>query len=408
MARFSYEARTLTGKASNGIIEARDEAEARVKLRSKQLVPLKFKVLQDPQIKRGQAPTKIGLFEGKVKSKNLQIFTRQFATLIDSGIPILESLKILANGAGDKIIKEATIQVIASIESGRKLSDSLKQHPRVFDSLYCNMVKAGEEAGILDAILLRLSAYAEKNEKIKSQVKSALTMPVFILFVAFAVITGIVVFIIPKFEEIYKGSGKELPGLTQTVVSISHLVINNWYFIVGALVAMVFGLITYIRTPDGKRNIDKILINSPIIGGVIQKVAVARLSRTMSTLLSSGVNMLEAIDIAASTAGNTVIEEALKSCKDAVTVGKPFNVPLSRQKEIPQMVSQMVAIGEQSGALDTMLAKVADFYEDEVENAVKAMTQLIEPIMMVGLGGIIAFIMIAMYLPIFQLGDTIG
>lgn len=407
MARFAYEARTITGKGTKGVIDAADETEARVKLRSKQLVPLKLKVLQNVENKKGAVKPR-SIFEGKVKSKELQIFTRQFATLINSGIPIIDSLKILGGGAGDKMIKEAVMQVIASIEAGRKLSDSMAQHPHVFDSLYCNMIKAGEEAGILDTILMRLSTYAEKSEKIKNQVKSALTMPIFIVFAAFLVITGIIVFIIPKFVEIYKSSGKELPGLTQMVVGISNLMIDRWYLIIGVIVGLVFGIVTYIRTEEGKKNIDKFLINMPVIGPVIQKVAVARMSRTMSTLLSSGINMLEVIDIASKTAGNTVIEDALKSCKDAVMVGKPFNVPLSRQKEIPQMVSQMVMIGEQSGSLDTMLAKVADFYEDEVENAIKAMTQLIEPVMMVGLGGIIAFIMVAMYLPIFQLGDTIG
>lgn len=407
MAKFSYEARTITGKGTKGVIDAADETEARVKLRSKQLVPIKLKVLQNVELKKGTVKQR-SVFAGKVKSKELQIFTRQFATLINSGIPIIDSLKILGGGAGDKMIKEAVMQVIASIEAGRKLSDSMAQHPHVFDSLYCNMIKAGEEAGILDTILMRLSSYAEKSEKIKNQVKSALTMPIFIVFAAFLVITGIIVFIIPKFVEIYKSSGKELPGLTQMVVGISNLMIDRWYVIIGVIFAIIFGAISYIRTEEGKKNIDKILINMPVIGPVIQKVAVARMSRTMSTLLSSGINMLEVIDIASKTAGNTVIEDALKSCKDAVTVGKPFNVPLSRQKEIPQMVSQMVMIGEQSGSLDTMLAKVADFYEDEVENAIKAMTQLIEPVMMVGLGGIIAFIMVAMYLPIFQLGDTIG
>lgn len=407
MAKYAYEARTITGRSLTGTLEARDEAEARVKLRSQQMIPIKLRILQS-EAARKAAAAKINPFAPKVNSKNLQIFTRQFATLINSGIPILDSLKILSDGASDKVLKEALVQIRASIETGRKLSDAMAMHPHVFDGLYCNMIKAGEEAGILDVILLRLSVYAEKNEKIKGQVKSALTMPIFIMVAAVLVIGGIIGFIIPKFEEIYKGSGKELPGLTQTVVAISHAMTSQWYIILAVTLISVFGLITYIKTPEGKKQIDKLLINSPVIGPVIQKIAVARLSRTMSTLLSSGINMLEAIDVASKTAGNVVIEDALKNCKESVTIGKPFHVPLARQKEIPQMVTQMVSIGEQSGNLDSMLAKVADFYEDEVENAVKAMTQLIEPTMMVVLGGIIAFIMIAMYLPVFQLGDTIG
>jgi type IV pilus assembly protein PilC len=408
MARYSYEARTLTGNAQKGVIEAKDEAEARVKLRAKQLIPMKFTVLQGAVGGQKANSASVSFFTPKVKTKELQIFTRQFATLINAGIPILDALKILSQGGTDKLIKEAVIQVSASIESGKRLSESLSMHPRVFDSLYCNMVKAGEEAGILDVILLRLSTYAEKSEKIKGQIKSALTMPVFIMIAAILVITGIIVFIIPKFEEIYKSSGKELPGLTQTVVNISGLVRNHWMFIIVGIFVAIYGIIMYLNTEDGKRNFDKMIINAPLIGDVIQKVSVARMSRTMSTLLSSGINMLEAIDIASKTAGNYVIEQALKNCKDAVTVGKPFNVPLSRQKEIPQMVAQMVSIGEQSGSLDTMLGKVADFYEEEVESSIRGMTSLIEPIMMVGLGGMIAFILVAMYLPIFQLGDTIG
>jgi type IV pilus assembly protein PilC len=407
MARYSYEARTLTGHLQKGMIEAKDEADARVKLRAKQLIPMKFKVLQGA-VEKKSVSTGVSFFTPKVQTKELQIFTRQFATLINAGIPILDALRILSQGGTDKLIKEAVIQVSASIESGKRLSESMAQHPRVFDSLYCNMVKAGEEAGILDVILLRLSTYAEKSEKIKGQIKSALTMPIFILIAAILVITGIIVFIIPKFEEIYKSSGKSLPALTQSVVDLSGLIRNHWMFVLIGIFAAVYGVIAYLNTVEGKRNFDKMIINAPLIGDVIQKISVARMSRTMSTLLSSGINMLEAIDIASKTAGNYVIEMALKNCKDAVTVGKPFNVPLSRQKEIPQMVSQMVSIGEQSGSLDTMLAKVADFYEEEVESSIRSMTSLIEPIMMVGLGGMIAFILVAMYLPIFQLGDTIG
>jgi type IV pilus assembly protein PilC len=407
MAKYSYEARSLTGTLQKGIIEAKDEAEARVKLRSKQLIPMKFKVLQGAAGQKGNA-VKVSFFTPKVQTKELQIFTRQFATLINAGIPILDALKILSQGGTDKLIKEAIVQVSASIESGKRLSESMAMHPRVFDSLYCNMVKAGEEAGILDVILLRLSTYAEKSERIKGQIKSALTMPIFIMVAAVLVITGIIVFIIPKFEEIYKSSGKALPGLTQSVVDLSSALRNHWLVIIAGVFGSFYALVMYLNTDEGKRNFDKMIINAPLIGDVIQKISVARMSRTMSTLLSSGINMLEAIDIASKTSGNYVIEMALKNCKDAVTVGKPFNVPLSRQKEIPQMVAQMVSIGEQSGSLDTMLGKVADFYEEEVESSIRGMTSLIEPIMMVGLGGAIAFILVAMYLPIFQLGDTIG
>jgi len=404
MAKYQYEARSFTGKTSTGVIEANDEAEVRVKLRAKQLIPLKMKVVVSAEKKSNE----VSFFAPKVQTKELQIFTRQFATLINAGIPILDSLKILSDGSGDKLIKEAVIQIRASIETGRRLSDSMISHPRIFDGLYCNMVRAGEEAGILDTILNRLSVYAEKNEKIKNQVKGALVMPIVIICAAIVIITAIIVFIIPKFAEFYKNSGKPLPGLTQMVVNFSDSLVTNWIFYLVGIFGGIYLMTTYLSSKEGKIVYDKFIINAPIFGDVVQKSSVARLSRTLSTLLSSGINMIEAIEIAAKTAGNSVIEKALHSCKDAVMIGKPFHVPLSRQKEIPQMVAQMVAIGEQSGSLDTMLGKVADFYEDEVENAVRTMTSLIEPLMMMGLGVVIAFILIAMYLPVFQLGDTIG
>ncbi len=405
MARFQYQARSMNGKISNGVIDARDEVEAKVKLRARQLMPISLKVAMSAA---ASGDSLSALFEHKVKSKDLQIFTRQFATLINAGIPIVDSLRILSESTPDKTLKESVLQIKASIETGRRLSDSMMAHKKVFDTLYCNMVKAGEEAGILDTILNRLSTYAEKNEKIKNQVKGALVMPAVIVVAAVLIITAIIVFIIPKFQELYKSSGKGLPAITQILVDASELVRNKWYLLLGGTFIIIYGIIFYISSEDGKKTFDKIMINSPVFGDVIQKSSVARLARTLSTLLSSGVNMLEAIDIAANTAGNHVIEMALKNCKEAVSIGKPFHLPLSRQKEIPQMVAQMVAIGEQTGSLDTMLAKIADFYEDEVENAVRAMTSLIEPFMMIVLGGIIAFILVAMYMPVFQMGDTIG
>lgn len=410
MAKYQFQARSLSGKIQTGYIDAKDEPEAKVRLRAKQLMPMTLKVVASgPTKAAGQEISALGaIFEPKVKTKDLQIFTRQFATLINSGIPIVDALKILSESTSDKMIKEAVIQVKASIETGRKLSDSMKAYPRVFNDLYCNMIRAGEEAGIIDVILNRLSVYSEKNEKIKNQIKSAMTMPVVIVFAAIIVITGIIVFIIPKFQELYKSSGKELPGLTQMLINFSEALRNHWMGIIAVLAVAAYFIATFFATKEGRQIMDKFLINAPIIGDVVQKSSVARLSRTMSTLLASGVSMLEAIDIAADTAGNCVIEQALKSCKESISVGRPFHLPLSRQKEIPQMVSQMVAIGEQTGALDAMLGKIADFYEDEVENSIRAMTSLIEPLLMIVLGGAIGFILIAMYLPVFQLGDTIG
>lgn len=408
MGQYQYEALTMTGSKQTGFIEAKDDTEARVKIRAKQLKPTHLKLVQRGSANAKQTIQGVSFFSPKVSSKELQIFTRQFSVLINAGIPIIDALKILADGTPDKLIKEAVMMVKASLEVGKPLSESMAKHPRVFDPLYCNMIRAGEQAGILDVILNRLSIYSEKNEKIKNQVKSALTMPIIIVIAAFAVISGIIVFIIPKFQEMYAGSGKPLPAITQTVVDISEVVRNHWMMILGAIAGSIYALITYTTSEVGKIQLDKITLRAPILGSVVQRAAVARLSRTMSTLLASGISMLEAIDIAAKTSGNVVIEKSLQDCKEAISNGKPFNQQLAKQRDIPQMVSQMVAIGEQTGALDTMLGKIADFYEDEVENAVKAMTTMIEPLMMVGLGGIIAFILVAMYLPVFQMGDTIG
>lgn len=409
MATFVYQARAINGKVSTGRIDAKDEPDARIKLRSKQLIPLKLTLAVREAKKRGEMEEALyQLFAPKITTKELKLFTRQFATLINSGINIADSLRILSEGSISHILKESLLEIRASIEMGKRLSDSMAIHNRVFDPLYCNMVRAGEEAGIIDAILLRLSSYIEKNERIRNQVKSALVMPGVILAVAFIVINGILIFIIPKFKEIYEGSGKALPALTELILKISEALRSKWYVLVVIVGGAVGGLLYYIKTPEGKKQFDIFLIRAPVIGDVVQKSAVARMTRTLSTLLGSGINLLEAIEIASKTSGNYVIEKALTECRDSVTVGKPFHVPLSRQRDLPVLVGQMVGIGEQSGALDSMLSKVADFYEEEVENAVRAMTQLIEPLLMVFLGAIIAVIMVAMYLPVFSMGDALG
>lgn len=409
MANFLYQARAITGKIVSGRIEARDEADAKIKLRAKQLIPLKMTLTKNNEKKRGEIEAALfKAFSPKVEAKELKLFTRQFATLINAGINIADSLRILSEGSASHLLKEALLQIRSSIEVGKRLSESMAVHDRVFDPLYCNMIQAGEEAGIIDTILTRLSLYIEKNEKIKGQVKSALVMPAVICFVAVIVIAGILLFIIPKFKEIYEGSGKQLPALTQMMLDISDGIRSKWYVFMLVFGGAIASLIYYINTVEGRKNFDTFLIRAPLIGDVVTKSSVARMTRTLSTLLSSGIGLLEAIEIAARTSGNWVIQKALSECRESVTAGKPFHVPLSRQKDIPMLVGQMVSIGEQSGSLDTMLGKVADFYEEEVENAVKATTQLIEPILMVVLGAIIAVIMVAMYLPVFTMGDAIG
>ncbi|UYL08515.1 type II secretion system F family protein [Bdellovibrio sp. SKB1291214] len=407
MAKFQYQARAATGNIVQGEIEAATQQEAIIRLRAQQLMPTKLVAMarsSGAKAGSGSAP----MFGGRVKGKDLQIFTRQFATLINAGIPVVDCLKILSEGLRPGPLREAAGKVKGSIESGRRLADSMGQVPLVFDKLYVNMIQAGEEAGILDGILNRLALYMEKSEKLKSQVKGALVYPAVILVVAFAVITGILVFILPKFMEFFNSAGKEPPALTQMVVALSNSMIHKWYLYVAAVVGIPFAILQYYRTNEGRDTMDRLFFNVPVFGEVIQKSAIARLTRTLSTLLSSGVGLIEAIDISAKTAGNIVIEQALLRCKASVTEGRTFASPLGKEKVFPEMVVQMISIGEQSGTMDVMLGKIADFYEDEVETAVKAMTSLLEPLMMVFLGGIIAILVIAMYLPIFSMADVVG
>ncbi len=409
MGKFAYQARKKTGEATQGEIDASNETEVRIKLRAMGLEVSQVISKAQMSARRAPPPTPgFTLFRPKVKGKDLQVFTRQFATLINAGIPVVDALKILSEGMGPGPLRDASAKVKTAIENGRTLADSMAQHPFVFDRLYCNMVQAGEQAGIMDGILNRLAQYIEKAEKIKSQVKGAMVYPGVIICVAVLVISGILMFIIPKFESFFAASGKAPPALTMMVVNLSHSMVDRWYLYVGILVGVPFAIMQWAETPDGKLAMDRFLIFAPIVGDVIQKSALARLTRTLSTLLSSGVGVIEAIDIAAKTAGNSVVENALLRSKAAVTQGRPFAAPLAKEKVIPDMVVQMISIGEQSGTMDVMLGKIADFYEDEVENAVKTMTSMIEPLLMVVLGGAIAFLVIAMYLPVFNMADAVG
>jgi type IV pilus assembly protein PilC len=404
MAKYFYQARTNKGQIVSGQIDAEDESDARVLLRSRGLVPLK--VIQIGGAVKRKSSAVWG--SGKVNSRDLQIFTRQFATLISAGIPILDSFKILSEGKKSPVLRAALLKVKESIESGKKLGESMAYFPNVFDRLYVNMIKAGEEAGILEGILQRLAVYLEKSEKIKKQIRSAMFYPIMIISIAIIVVTGILVFIIPKFQELYNNSGKALPEITQLVIAMSKFCLEKWYILIGFIVGVPIFFLQWKQTPEGKETLERFLIGSPLFGELVLKASIARMSRTLSTLLSAGIPLVEALDISAKTSGNVVIEETLIRCKESVIQGKTLAGPLNREKLLPEMLSQMVAIGEASGTLDTMLANVADFYEDDVENAVKGLTSLLEPLLMVVLGGIIAFLVIAMYLPIFDLASVQG
>ena len=405
MARYLYQAKNASGSIVTGQTEGLDEGDVRNRLRSQGLTVLRL-ILAPGAAKKPAASTGGFSFQPRVSSKDLQIFTRQFATLINSGIPVVDALKMLGEGKKDAQLKAAAVNVRVAIEAGKRLGDAMAASPLVFDKFYVNMVRAGEEAGILDGILTRLALYMEKSEKIKKQVKGALVYPASIIVVAIAVVSAILVFVIPKFQELYKGAGKELPMITQVVVLISNFMIARWYIMIGAAIAIPWLAMAWYKTDEGRETCDRIFIRLPVVGDLIQKSSVARMTRTLSTLLSSGVGVIEALDIASKTAGNKVIEDALNRCKDSVIAGKPLAAPLAKEPMIPDMVTQMISIGEQSGSMDSMLGKIADFYEDDVENAVKTMTSMIEPLLMIFLGGTIAVLVLAMYLPIFDMANV--
>jgi type IV pilus assembly protein PilC len=345
---------------------------------------------------------------GKVKPKALAIFTRQFSVMIDAGLPLVQCLEILGAQQDDKGFQRIIEAVRDDVEKGSTLQAALSKHPKAFNDLYVNMVGAGESGGILDVILQRLSGYIEKAVKLTAKVKGAMTYPVAVITIAIAVVVIIMVKVIPVFSAMYDGLGSKLPYPTLVCMAMSNVLINYSWVIIIAVVLIVVGLRQYYKTPTGRLQIDAIMLKIPIIGDVLRKVAVARFCRTLGTLISSGVPILEGMDITARTAGNMVIQNAILKSKDAVEQGRNISTPLAETKVFPPMVVQMVGVGEATGALDAMLAKVADFYEDEVDNAVANLTSLMEPVMIAMLGGIIGFIVIAMYLPIFNLANVFG
>ncbi len=399
MAEFVYEARGRTGEIRKGTMVADAAADVEKKLKEQQLSPVK--ISRKLSFKMD--------FGGSVDAKDLVTFTRQFATMIDAGLPLVQCLEILSGQTENKVFAAALKDIKNSVEQGSTFSDALRKHPKVFDELYTNLVQAGEVGGILDTILTRLAVYIEKRVKLMRQVKGAMTYPILVSFIAAGVISVMMIFVIPAFENMFKdfGSKAELPKLTRIVVSLSKNFVSNIPFIVVGL-ALVAGLTRYAyRTPKGKKFFHRVLLSIPIIGGVLQKIAVARFTRTLGTLLQSGVPILDALDICAKSSGNVIIEEAVQHVRAKVAEGKNMAEPLMEKPVFPSMVIQMIAVGEQTGALDQMLNKIADFYEEETDVAVAALTSMLEPIMMVVIGGMVGTVLIAMYLPIFSLADNI-
>lgn len=414
MPHYVFQAKNLSGKILKGELTATTADEARVRLRSQQLIPIKISEKQSGfNFSKKSKNTKktnrqTATIKGTVKRKELQIFTRQFAVLISSGVPIVQSLEAMAQGAKSPVFLKILNKIVQDLQSGKQLTEAMALHPNVFDRMYVNLVKAGEEGGVLDEILSRLADYIEKSGKIKSKIKGAMVYPAMIIIVAIVVIAAILIFVIPKFVEMFSQNGQELPWLTLKVIGASEFLKSSWYILLIGAFGAVYFITQYYKTGEGRKNIDTILIKIPVLGSLIQKGAVARFSRTLSTLLTAGVRIGECLEISAATAGNWVIENSLVKAKESISKGRTLVEPLKKEKYIPQMVSQMIAIGEQTGNLDIMLAKIADFFEDEVETAAEALTSMMEPLLMIVLGGIIAVLVTAMYLPIFTMAGAIG
>lgn len=402
MAKFQWEGTTRAGEKRRGVIEADSAAIVEERLRGDGMSNMRVRReggLGDIQIQIGSGVT----------PKDLQIFTRQLATMIDAGLPLVQCLDILANQTENKAFKKVLSSVKNSVEQGSTFSDALRRHPKVFDELYVNLVGAGEIGGILDTILNRLAVYIEKAVKLKGQLKSAMYYPTGILIVAIGVICVMLIKVIPTFEKMFKDLGNaKLPAATLFVVKISHGFINNWYLIFGTMIGIVVGISLARRTEQGRELIDRVLLRIPIVGPTLRKIIVARFTRTLGTLLASGVPILDALDICAKTAGNKVVEHALLRAKAKIAEGHNMADPLADSKVFPTMVVQMIGVGEQTGAMDAMLQKIADFYEEEVDAAVTGLTSLIEPVMMAFLGVVVGGLIIAMYLPIFKLAGTVS
>ncbi len=345
---------------------------------------------------------------GGVSAKELQIFSRQFAVLIESGVPVVESLQSIADSIRNKKFKSAVLDIIRQVTAGRKLSEAMELYPGIFSKLYVNLIKAGESAGVLDEVLNRLAVYIEKSNALKAKVTGALWYPAITVCVAFAAIAVILIYVIPKMQTIFADQGQDLPALTQMVIDISQLLRDGWMYGLIVVVGTPIILYIYYSTPPGRFTIDGLLIRIPVLGSLLIKSCIARMSRTLATLLKAGVQLVEAVDIAAEVTGNAVVERDLKKSKDSIVQGRNFVDPLRKSSTIPLMVTQMIAIGEETGNIDLMLTKIADFYETEVEATADALTSLIEPLMIVFLGGTIGFLVVAMFLPIFNMAGAVA
>jgi type IV pilus assembly protein PilC len=404
MAKFAWEGRNRGGAKVSGELEAPNEAFVLAQLRREQIAPTSIRKKSGLNV-----DIKIpGLGEKKVTQKELAVFTRQFATMIDAGLPLVQCLDILGAQQENPSFKKVLVKVKEDVESGSTFADALGKHPKVFDPLFINLVAAGEVGGILDTILSRLADHIEKAMKLAKKIKGAMVYPSTILAVAVIVTVVLLVYVIPIFAKMFTDFGGALPAPTAFVLKLSD--ITRKYFLVVIVLIFAFGAAFkwYISRETGRRNWDRLLLRLPVIGSLLQRIAVARFSRTLGTMVSSGVPILESMDIVSKTAGNKIIEEAIVKARGSISEGKTIAEPLAESNVFPPMVTQMVAVGEATGALDVMLNKIADFYDEEVDSAVEALTSLLEPMLMIFLGVVIGGLVIAMYLPVFKLAGAVG
>ena len=426
MPKFNYVAMDSRGKETKGTLDVANQNEAISRLKEMGYFPTKVTEAEKPKADKKGKPAaatssagkgakkginiRIPGLGGKVKSKVLTTFTRQLATLVDAGLPLLRGLRVLEKQERNATLKRIIGELALSIEGGSTFSEALAQHPKVFNRLFVNMVKAGELGGVLEVVLNRLSEFMEKAQKIKGKVVAAMFYPAAVMFVAVTILIILMVFVVPKFKQIFADmlEGKPLPGFTTLVLSISEIIANNFLISLGVVIGIFILFKLFVRTKFGRKLFDRVKLHFPVLGPVISKVAIARFTRTLGTLISSGVPILQALNIVKETSGNVIISDAVASVHESVKEGETITQPLEASRVFPPMVISMVDVGEQTGALPEMLMKIADNYEDEVDNAVSAMTSLLEPIMIVFLAVIVGSIVIALFLPLISLIDQLG
>ena len=391
MPSFTYTARDARGDLKTATIDAPNRDDVMAQLRRMRMNVVKVE-------ESGKTPKKR---LGGIKMRDVVIFTRQFSTMINSGLPLVQALDILAKQSENPALSAVTREVVFDVESGNTVADALKKHPKAFSDLYVNMVAAGEAGGILDTILMRLAVFMEKNDALVRKVKGAMIYPGVISTVAAGAITILLIFVIPTFQRMFASAGIDLPLPTRIVIMMSGFLQHYWYVLILGAAAAFYGLRKYNQTPGGKLQIDKLMLKMPILGDVLRKSAVSRFTRTLGTLISSGVSILDGLEITAKTSGNRVIQDAIMQSRASIAGGDTISAPLAKSNVFPPMVISMIAVGEQTGGLDEMLSKIADFYDEEVDAAVAGLLALMEPVMIVFLGGVVGGMIVAMYLPIF-------